>query len=229
MTTPVARRPSGFDYGFRPASYFDGLDPKTLIVASILGEERRRDVQQRLASGDFDPLVWGPWLTESQLDDSTRRLIGGTHPCFMGGEYLPGLGGDEIEIARIVLASVTQDVISIRARREGKRIAYRVVDEYEGKFTLARDSSTQPLSLGGLIDLIEQTNHEDDEYPHGLAFSHIDFHLETFGDLESMRHFVSVSSSFYPELARYYDEVIARHLDEYAAKNAAEEEEEEAV
>ena len=52
-----------------------------------------------------------------KLEPSTRLLLGGIHPAFMGGEYLPQFGQNEIEIARIVLASVTQDVISIRARR----------------------------------------------------------------------------------------------------------------
>ena len=41
---------------------------------------------------------------------------------------------------------------------------------------------------------------------------------------EPLRGFVSVSSSFYPELARHYDEVITRHLDEFSAKIEAEEE-----
>jgi hypothetical protein len=229
MTTPVARRPSGFDYGYRPASYFDDLDPNTLIVASILGEERRKDVQQRLASGDFDPLVWGPWITESKLDDSIRRLIGQAHPRFMGGEYLPALEEDEIEIARIVVASVMQDVTCVRARREGKGIAYRIVNEHENEFTVARKSSTQPLSLGELIDLIEQTNQEGDEKAHGIVFSILDWNLDNADDPEDLRYFISVSSSFYPELGRYYDEAIARYLEERSAKNAAEEEEEEAV
>ena len=84
MTKHATRDASGYDYGYRPSSYFGHLDPNTLIVASILGEERRKDVQERLASGNFDPLVWGPWITESKLDDATRKLIGQAHPRFMG-------------------------------------------------------------------------------------------------------------------------------------------------
>ncbi|MGP1675526.1 MAG: hypothetical protein ACTS6J_00020 [Burkholderiales bacterium] len=126
MTKPLARHLPGFDFSYRPLSYFEDLEPGTLVVASILEEEWCKDVQARLASGDYDPLVWGEWLTESKLDDSTRRLIGRSHPYFMGGEYLPSLGDNEIEIARIVLASVTQDVISVLARRAGARIAPRI-------------------------------------------------------------------------------------------------------
>jgi len=59
MTDSTARRPAGFDCAFRPSSYFDDLDPATIIVSSILGQERRKDVLERLASKDFDPRVLG--------------------------------------------------------------------------------------------------------------------------------------------------------------------------
>ena len=39
MTSHITLRPSGFNYGFRRTSYSNKLDPKTLIVASILREE----------------------------------------------------------------------------------------------------------------------------------------------------------------------------------------------
>ena len=224
MTNPVARRPSGFDYGYRPASYFDDLDPNTLIVASILGEERRKDVKERLESGNFNPVVWGEWLTESKLDDSTRRIIGGGHPRFMGGEYLPSFGGDEIEIARIVLASVTQDVISIRARRQGKRIYYCVADEYESTFKMGKTWSVKPLTLRELITLIDGSNQEDDTKTTGLVFSILDWNIESTGEPEEMRHFIAVSSSFYPELGSYYNKAISKYLDRLSVQEDAEEE-----
>jgi hypothetical protein len=40
----------------------------------------------------------------------------------MGGEYLPNYGRQEVEIARIALASTASDVISLRARPSGSRI-----------------------------------------------------------------------------------------------------------
>ena len=72
----------------------------------------------------------------------------------MGGEYLPDQRRREVEIARITIASVTQDVTSIYARRTKHRIVYRVVDEYGGE-TLAEKntrSSKQPLTLVQLAD-----------------------------------------------------------------------------
>jgi hypothetical protein len=47
----------------------------------------------------------------------------------MGGEFLADYLKGENEIARVVLQSVTDDVISIRAQQVEEEIAYRVVDE----------------------------------------------------------------------------------------------------
>jgi hypothetical protein len=70
----------------------------------------------------------------------------------MGGEYLPDLTSTEVAIARITIASVTQDVTSVYARRGKNRIHYRVVDEYEGETLSGKDTrtSTRPLTLGQL-------------------------------------------------------------------------------
>jgi len=213
MIKPVTRNLSRFNFGYRPASYFDKLDPQTVIVASILGEERRKDVLERLQSGNFDPLVWSEWITESRLDDSTRDLIGQCHPKYMGGEYLDVLEDNEIEIARIVCASVTQDVTSIRAWRKGKRIAYRVVDEHEGIFELERKWSARPLTLGELIRLINNSDRDGDSMANGLVFSILDWCLDSSNDPEGLRGFITVSSCFYPELARYFNEAIDQYLD----------------
>lgn len=224
MSNHVTRFPTGFDYAYRPQSYFQDIDPKALILSSILGEERRKDVQRRLESEDFDPAVWGEWLTESKLDDQTRKLTGSVHPALMGGEYLPQLGQNEIEIVRIVLASVTQDVISIRARRAGKRIAYRVVDEYETEFALPRKSSAAPLSLRQLIAFIDGTNHAQEAEVNGLVYSVLDMNIGNC-ELESLRGFVSVSSVFYPELQKYYDAESGQYLDQFRIDDDEDEEE----
>lgn len=215
MTVRV-RYPARFDYAFRPASYFQDLSPETLIVTSILGEERRKDVKQRLESGGIDPELYGEWLTDSKLDDTTRRTIGGFHPAFMGGEFLPSIGQQEIEIVRIVLASTTQDVISIRARRTPHFIAYRVVDEYETGFVLYKHRTVKPLTLREIIKFINRTD-RDDQYEadrDGLVFSVLAMNLDADPDPESMRGFVSVVSSFYPELGQYFAWVTDEYLDE---------------
>jgi hypothetical protein len=72
----------------------------------------------------------------------------------MSGEYLPTVDGREVEIARIHIQSTTGDVTSVYARLFGGRIAYRVVDEYEGD-TLSDPTtrtSMKALTMGQLID-----------------------------------------------------------------------------
>ena len=76
----------------------------------------------------------------------------------MGGEYLPPLRKGEVEIARISLESTTADQISVRARRVGERIRYRIVDEYEFKYVCHPASSDSPLSLRDLIGLMESAS-----------------------------------------------------------------------
>ena len=211
MSTATAVR---FNLDFRPTSYFQDVDPTTLIVASILGEERRKDVQKRLATGTLDPVICGDWLTESKLDDDLRTLIGRSHPSFMGGEYLPPLADDEIEIARIVIASVMQDVTSIRARRRGNRILYRVVDEYSGKFKLSRSQSLKPLTFKELITLLNHSHLEGDEKgASGLIFSILDWNFEAPVGPEGMRDFITVNSNFYPELGAFFEHAINEYID----------------
>lgn len=222
MTKRNTRYPKWFDYAYRPTSYFHDLDPQALIVSSILGEERRKDVQKRLAAGES--LEGEDWLTESRLDRSTRQVLGSLHPTYMGGEYLPTFGQDEIEIARLVLASVTQDVISIRAKRTRRNIGYRVVDEYGGSFKTARRWSAQPLTFKQLIKFIDETDQTGCEGEGGLVFAILGMNIDATGDSESMRDFVEVESSFYPELSRYYAIEIDNYLNSF---QVVEEEDEE--
>ena len=144
-------------------------------------------------------------------------LIGSAHPRFMGGEYLPELGDNEIEIARIVLASVTQDVISVRARKDGARIHYTVYDEYESELVLSRRSSKRPLSLRELIKFIDESEYKEALSDGGLAWSPILWHVDE-GFIDDVRHFVRVESSFYPELRSYYERVIGEFFAEIDAE-----------
>jgi len=115
----------------------------------------------------------------------------------MGGEYLPALSQNEVMIASITIASTTQDVTSVYARRGRKRIYYRVVDEYGGETLSGRStrSSTQPLTRGQL----EQFFNGAWSIFHVLAMNFDDY------DLARMLGFVGrIESSFYPEIAALY-------------------------
>jgi hypothetical protein len=194
------------DLAFRPASYWAHDDPVSAIRSGIKGQNRRRMVTDSVGGG-IDPDLLG-----DALDEGTRERLGGLHPSWMGGEYLPGYLPGEVEIARIVLASVMQDVISFRARRRrpggGLRILYRVVDEYlepgDLPWTCRPASSRLPLTLGHMIRLIDGARRPAWEYGEGGLTDAIRDSQEG-GDSEDIASFVSVESDFYPGLGAWYD------------------------
>jgi hypothetical protein len=59
-----------------------------------------------------------------------------------------------VEIARIVINSVTSDVTCVYAKRGKNRIYYQVVDEYDGETLSNRGirTSKRPLTLRELVD-----------------------------------------------------------------------------
>ena len=96
-------------------------------------------------------------------------------------------------------------VISIRARRWGRRIVYSIVDEYDTPFRFKPRRSTQPLSMGELIGLIDGTTGHLDGDREGLTSAYRDYNLDGC-DAERLVEFVTVTSDFYPELWAYYGE-----------------------
>ena len=125
----------------------------------------------------------------------------------MGGEYLPDLISNEVEIARITMQSTTMDVISIRARRTKHRIIYRVVDEYEPEFwerqySLTKRTSVRPLSFGELIRLID--NACDGGLVGAYRVANYDWDHDEPDDYYD---FETASSTFYPELKGWYDQL----------------------
>jgi hypothetical protein len=147
------------------------------------------------------------------LSQDEREAWGQIDPMFMGGEYLPELEPGEVEIARIELESVTGDVLQVRARQAEDGLRYRVVDEYGTRYHLTPSASASPLSFGDLIDLIDtarvtadsENRFDDDRYDIGLFDGILNATYDHGGDLEETRHFVSVSSAFYPTLTEYYE------------------------
>ena len=103
----------------------------------------------------------------------------------------------------------------IRARRLGKRIGCRVVDEYEMEFTPPQELSSKPLSLRQVIRFIDRTNWLGEADINGLVFSTLDSSLGVTNESVSLRNFVAVKSSFYPDLQNYYAAVTDRYLDQF--------------
>lgn len=201
------RLPRTIDLACRPSTYFWARRSGIALTSDIKGAERRKAYQRALASGDADRL--DPAVYAHTLSADDRTAIGRIHPAMMGGEYLPTAQRAEVEIARITIASTTQDVTSVYARPVGQRIGYRVVDEYGGD-TLADPktrTSVKPLTLKQLVafflgswDLLGvlDMNFSDSGY-----------------DPESVKAFViDADSSFYADFGSVIDARINTWLDQ---------------
>jgi hypothetical protein len=197
MSTRAPNERPDIDLEFRPKSYFWPMGLETHLLARIKGAERKAALKRLIDAGQLDEIP--QLLVQSALGEADRRALGRFHPAFMGGEYLADLKHDEVMIARITIASTTQDVTCVYARRGKNRIHYRVVDEYGGDTLSGRNTRTsiRPLTLGQLetffngawsVFEVLEANFGDDGY-----------------DLEAMQDFVvSIDSEFYPELGRLY-------------------------
>ncbi len=187
------------DYSFRPASYWDAEDLRQL-VANIKGAERKKIALRLIAEGRLDEAE-GIVLADT-LSERERTIAGQLHPALMGGEYLPDYESGEVEIARVTMASTTQDVISIRTHPQPGGIGFRVVDEYGSSFTIEPSFAKRPLTLSQLIRLID-TGEGDKMGPIGLGVIQINFECSE-EPAEDYADFMDFSSEFYPDLGRHY-------------------------
>lgn len=199
--------PKDYDMNYRPESYWNCPQEG---YTNIKGEMRRQTLDGAVESNALELLPG--FLFSDELSEEERAYMASMHPIFMGGEYLPGYKPGEVEIARSSLESVTWDVISIRARQlESGKIAYRVVDEYDTSFNCSPSESSKPLTLGELISLIDSVEgHYAGGGPAtGLTDCYRDSNYEADESLQHLNilvHFVHVTSLYYPELERWYDD-----------------------
>ncbi len=187
------------DYDYRPASYWN-LQNLGQVVANIKGAARKKTALRLIDEALLDEA--GAVTLTDTLSEEERDLAGKVHPALMGGEYLPAYEASEVEIARITMASITQDVISIRAYPTQGRIGYRVVDEYNSETRVKPEHSKRPLSLRQLIRLID-TAESNELGPIGLGIIQIQFDC-TEESAESFADFMQFTSEFYPDLTRHY-------------------------
>jgi hypothetical protein len=185
----------GVDLGFRPRSYFWPLGLETHLLARVKGTERKAALKQLIDAGRMDDIP--DFLAHSTLSEADRQALGRIHPAFMGGEYLPDLSQNEVMIASITIASTTQDVTSVYARRGKQRIYYRVVDEYGGETLSGRNTrtSTQPLTLGQL-----------EKFFNGAwsIFDVLEMNFDDYDVARMLDFIVNIESPFYPEIGMLY-------------------------
>jgi hypothetical protein len=199
------------DYSYRPASYWM---PENIyhFVANIKGAERKKQALHLIVEGRLDEAS-NLILTDS-IPEEERTRLSKIHPTVMGGEYLPDYEAEEIEIARITMASVTQDVISIRACPDPsrKQIRYRVVDEYNSHFQVKPEYSKRPLALRTLIRLIDSAKSKEGR---SIGLGIIQSHFEcTDSPAETFADFLDFSSEFYPGLTLYYWFAVQRWVEQ---------------
>jgi hypothetical protein len=165
----------------------------------VKGQARRKDARRIIDEQGLDAVP--EFLLQQNLGGSTRKMLAKIHPTLTGGEYLPDLAKDEVEIARVGVASATDDQISVRAQRKKGKIRFRVVDEHETNYTLAREESEQPLTLGELIEMIDSCS--DDGPYEGLITGLWEANAEYDSPQDAVDG-VSIESAYYPQLAAYY-------------------------
>lgn len=209
----------GIRYGFRPASYWHETDPLAAILRNVTGENRRQMITDYWKAGKLDQL--DPALLRDEAPSDTVTRLGRIHPSFLGGEYLPAYLPGEVEIARICLRSTTSDVISLRARPLPEAIGYRVVDEYQGTFTLPILTSVEPLTLAELIRQFDRGRLQEMDWGGGLSLGYNRMNAE-YSEPEELRHFTRITSTLYRQLEPHFEQVFAEWVTESSAERAAE-------
>lgn len=197
---------AGIDLSYRPSSYFWLLGLEKHLLARIKGAERKASLQRLIDAGRLNDIP--DCLAQFALSGDERQMLGRIHPAFMGGEYLPNLLTNEVMVARVTIASTTQDVTCIYARRGKNRIHYRVVDEYGGNTLSGRTTRTspRPLKLGDLVSFFLGA---------WSIFDMLEMNFSDSGyDLDELQGFiVSADSVFYPG----FDALYRRRVREWAA------------
>ena len=204
------------DYAWRPASYWDpAADPLAALLTNVKGAKRRELIWRHYREGTLGDLP--DVLKEAELDEAmVAHLASMGGPAWLGGEFLPAYEEGDVEIARISLASVSCDVICIRAVPVESGIAYRINDEYGADFDFAPRTSEEPLTLGELIDLLDDgtCSSNEEDYGCGLVlepaignykWSASDEDPSPQSSLEDALDMAAVSSEFYKSIGEHYD------------------------
>tara|TARA_Y100001934_G_scaffold86645_1_gene107656 strand:+ start:295 stop:942 length:648 start_codon:yes stop_codon:yes gene_type:complete len=201
------KRYRGIKYSFRPKSYWGEDNVLQALLRDVKGAERRKMIKAYYDEGNFQELEEA--FTKASLSDEERFRLASIHPTFMGGEYLPDCEAGETEIARITLRSTTQDVISIRAKKEDGLLWYSVADEYDqNEYSLLPICSKKPFSLKEVIELLDSSS-QGGGYSGGLSLSYNNSNAEAGMDRQSLEDFTTISSEIYPQLEKHYDRVFA--------------------
>jgi hypothetical protein len=175
------------DLDYRPTSYFRPVKLEQYLLSKVKGTAQRRRLQQLFEEGRHTEVA--DLIEDFEDVQASSKALESVHPMFMGGNYLPDLDEDGVEIARITIESTTRDVTCVYAWRKADGIFYRVVDEYGGD-TLdgpAEARTTEPMTLRKLTDFFLTA------WP---LLQVLEMNFED--DLQGALRFFSAESYFYP-------------------------------
>lgn len=201
---------AGIDLSFRPSAK---LFP--LLLSRVKGTVRRNELMQAMEEERLEDLP--EQLLQSALSPEQRSAAAARNPALMGGEYLPDFLKDEVEVARIELASSTADVISVRMRPTRKGLVYRVVDEYgndgaaeeddaDGEYE--DDESESMVDSTPLVSKVPLSLAELGEFVMEAAQVEEIIARNEFYTVDEALEFISGSSVYYPEFGLYLDAYI---------------------
>ena len=193
---------------FRPDCYWTVPER---MSANIKGEFRRTRIEEAIKLGIVNSVP--EEVFADSLDPLFVEQLSMGQPCFTTGEHLPDYLDDEVEIARMVLGEGTWSVTSVRARRVGNQVYYRVVDEEQTQLVWSPKSSETPLDFGQLVTLIDGLHPEghEDLGSGPDAIRDIHFPTGTVPPAEAA-DFIRIYSPYYPFLELHFQEQALRWL-----------------
>lgn len=122
----------------RPDYFAAAPSVEDAVLRRIKGNFRRRMAFESLMTGDLESIP-EPWRAHNISEDLKSALTSSHGPQGRGGEDLPDLEQDEVEIARLSLVDgVHGEVTSLRAKLDPRDliISLSMVDEYGTQFAL---------------------------------------------------------------------------------------------
>lgn len=207
-----------FDFEFRP-DYWAPANPMAVIMGNMVGELRRRSLEQAFREGDGAGLVLGHDDRGNFLSDERRGQLVSLHPCFSGGEFLPPYLDGELEIGRLVLNTPTLDVIAIRVLKESGRFCYRIVDEYgQRNFFHPPFTSVQPLTFGEFLGMVGSIQLHGAWRSEAFLDQVLEMNIREGIDPDSLKGFLTAKSYLYPQFGAWVAQRLHDWLDGYLQK-----------
>ena len=130
-----------------------------------------------------------------------------------GSIELEGEGLPALPLAQVLLDSTLGDVVTVHAVADSQG-GYRIIvrDEYETRFTPPIVRTTDPLTLGEMLRVLDETTRSDEPDWKGITDAYREYNATEGVPRGEVAHFVTVKSEVYPQL----EELERRRGEEWA-------------